>query len=80
MFLGEVPHPFRSVQNKEPEDKTPYKDPTTRHAHRESFEELDTKTQFRYLLPQPVDAEKPPAFPSVWNKTPAKEKTLYANL
>jgi hypothetical protein len=79
MFLGDVRHAFSSVWNKEPEDETPYKDPMTRDARRESFEELDTKTQYRHLLPQPVDVEKPPAFPSVWNKEP-EEETLYKDL
>jgi uncharacterized Zn-finger protein len=80
LFLGYVRHAFSSVWNKEPEDETPYKDAMTRDARRESFEELDTKTQYRHLLPQPVDVEKPPAFPSVWNKAPAEEETLYQDL
>jgi uncharacterized Zn-finger protein len=78
-FLGDVRHASSSVWNKEPEDKTLYNDPMTRDARRESFEKLDTKTQYRHLLPQPVDAEKPPAFPSVWNKAP-EEETLYEDL
>jgi hypothetical protein len=80
LFLGNLRHSFSSIWNKEPEDETPYKDPTTLHARCESFDELDKKTQSRHLLPQPVNAEKPPASPSVWNKTPAKEEILYLDL
>jgi hypothetical protein len=81
VYVRNLRHSFSRIWNKVPGDKSaPYKDPLTLHARRESFDELDKKTQSRHLLPPPVDEKKPPASPSVWNKTPAPEQILYSEL
>jgi hypothetical protein len=57
------------VWNKEPEDETLYKDLSmTGDARRESFKELDTKTQYRLFMSQPVDTKKLPPVPKDWGE------------
>jgi hypothetical protein len=85
-YVRDLRHPDSRIWNqKVPEDEpAPYKDPSTLHARRESFEEeRDKKTQPRHLMPPapPVDEEKPPASPSfVWKKTPFPAQKLYLKL